>query len=117
MMQYPKFLWLLIVLSACCSGIGTALLKQSRLASDNSSLLESIFSVWFIGAMTIYSVGMLLYTKALGRLPISTAVPVSQGITFILVAFISSWWFDERLTFKQIVATSFIFAGIVIVTK
>ena len=117
MNQLSQPSWLLVVLSACCNGIGTALLKQSRLASDNSSLLENIFSVWFISALVVYSTGLLVYTKALERLPISAAVPASQGITFILVTFISYWWFDERLTFNQIVATGFIFAGLVAMTR
>ncbi|MDJ0636531.1 MAG: hypothetical protein QNJ34_25360 [Xenococcaceae cyanobacterium MO_188.B29] len=82
MSQYYQQSWLLVFLSAFCNSIGTALLKQSRLAANNSNFLESVVSVWFIGALVVYSMGMLLGTKALEKLPVSVLTPVSQGTSF-----------------------------------
>lgn len=117
MSQYYQQSWLLVFLSAFCNSIGTALLKQSRLAANNSNFLESVVSIWFIGALVVYSIGMLLGTKALEKLPVSVLTPVSQGMSFLLIAFLSSWLFDERLTINQIIATGFIFTGIILMTR
>ena len=117
MIQFCQQSWLLVFLSAFCNGIGTTLLKQSRLVTNNSNFLESIFSFWFISALVIYSTGMLLGTKALEKLPVSVLTPVSQGMSFLIIAFLSYWIFDERLTLNQIMATGFIFTGIILMTR
>jgi multidrug transporter EmrE-like cation transporter len=117
MIQFFQRPWLLVFLSAFCNGIGTALLKQSRLATNNSNFFESIVSFWFITALFVYSTGMLLSTKALERLPLAIATPVSQGLSFFLIALLSYWVFNERLTANQIIATGFIFTGIILMTR
>lgn len=117
MIQFFQQSWLLVFLSACCNSIGTTLLKQSRLATNNSHFFESLASFWFIGALVVYSTGMLLGTKALEKLPVAVLTPVSQGTSFLIIAFLSYWLFNERLTFNQIIATGFIFIGIVLMTR
>ncbi|MBE9044351.1 EamA family transporter [Pleurocapsales cyanobacterium LEGE 10410] len=117
MIQFLQQSWLLVFVSALCNGIGTTLLKQSRLATDNSNFLESLVSLWFISALVVYSTGMLLGTKALEKLPVSVVTPVSQGMSFLIIAFLSYWLFNERLTLNQIMATGFIFTGIILMTR
>lgn len=117
MIQFFQSSWLLVFLSAFCNSIGTTLLKQSRLATDNSSFLKSLASLWFIGALIVYSTGMLLGTKAMEKLPVAVLTPVSQGASFLLIAFLSYWLFNEHLTFNQIMATGFIFTGIILMTR
>ncbi|MBE9047239.1 EamA family transporter [Pleurocapsales cyanobacterium LEGE 10410] len=117
MIQFFQSSWLLVFLSAFCNSIGTTLLKQSRLATDNSSFLKSLASFWFIGALVVYSTGMLLGTKALEKLPVAVLTPVSQGTSFLIIAFLSYWLFGEHLTFNQIMATGFIFTGIILMTR
>ncbi|WP_341529365.1 SMR family transporter [Nostoc sp. UHCC 0302] len=116
-----KFLdqpWLLVAVSACCNCIGTILLKQSRLALNNSSsILVTIASPWFLTALIAYCTGLLLLTKSLDQLPVSIVVPTSQGIVFISITFISHWLFKESLTFKQVTAVSFILVGIIIMSR
>lgn len=117
MIQLFQQSWLLVFLSAFCNSIGTALLKQSRLATNNSHFLESLTSFWFISALVVYSMGMLLGTKALEKLPVAVLTPVSQGTSFLIIAFLSHWVFNERLTVNQIMATGFIFTGIILMTR
>lgn len=117
MIKFFQSYWLLVFLSAFCNSIGTTLLKQSRLATDNSNFLESLVSVWFLSALVVYSTGMLLGTKALEKLPVAVVTPVSQGMSFLIIAFLSYWLFNERLTVNQIMATSFIFTGIILMTR
>ena len=109
--------WLLVFLSAFCNSIGTALLKQSRLATNSSHFLKSLASFWFVSALVVYSTGMLLGTKALEKLPVAVVTPISQGFSFLIIAFLSYWIFHERLTFNQIMATGFIFTGIILMTR
>lgn len=117
MIQFFQSSWLLVFLSAFCNSIGTTMLKQSRLATDNSSFIKSLASLWFMGALIVYSTGMLLGTKALEKLPVAILTPVSQGTSFLLIAFLSCWLFNEHLTFNQIMATGFIFTGIILMTR
>lgn len=117
MIQFWQQSWLLVFLSAFCNSIGTAFLKQSRLATNNSGFFESLASFWFIGALIVYSTGMLLGTKALEKLPVAVLTPVSQGTSFLSIALLSYWVFNERLTFNQIMAMGFIFTGIILMTR
>ncbi|YAF97578.1 MAG: multidrug efflux SMR transporter [Nodularia sp. CChRGM 3473] len=117
MIQISKLPWLLVAVSAFCNCIGNILLKQSRLAVNNTNFLITITSPWFIAALICYSTGLLLLAKALDQLPISMVVPTSQGIGFILVTFLSCWLFNENLTLNQLIAVSLIFAGIVVMTR
>jgi multidrug transporter EmrE-like cation transporter len=117
MIQFFQNSWLLVFLSAFCNSIGTTLLKQSRLATDNSNFIKSLASFWFISALVVYSTGMLLGTKAMEKLPVAILTPVSQGLSFLLIAFLSYWLFQERLTLNQIMATGLIFTGIILMTR
>lgn len=117
MIQTLESAWLLVIFSAFSSSIGTILLKQSRSLATDTSFFASIASPLFICALIFYSTGLLLFTKALDRLPISAVVPVSQGIGFILITLLSSWLFREKITFDWVFATSLIFSGIVVMTR
>jgi multidrug transporter EmrE-like cation transporter len=117
MIQFFQQSWLLVFLSAFCNSIGTTLIKQSRLATSNSNFFESLASFWFIGALIVYATGMLLGTKALVKLPVAVLTPVSQGTSFLIIAFLSCWLFNERLTLNQVMATGFIFTGIILMTR
>ncbi|MBE8998371.1 MULTISPECIES: SMR family transporter [unclassified Nostoc] len=116
MLHFSQLPWLIVTISAFCNCLGNILIKQSRLASNNSSsFIVTITSPWFIAGLIAYCIGLLLFAKALDKLPISIVVPTSQGIGFILVTFISYWLFKETLTFNQVIAVSLIFAGIVVI--
>jgi multidrug transporter EmrE-like cation transporter len=117
MIQLLQLPWLLMAASACCNSAGSMLLKQSRLAAVNSGFLATLFSPWFLAALTIYSTGLLLFAKALDHLPVSMAVPFSTGIGFILTTVFSHYLFGERLMINQFVALSLIFAGVIVITR
>lgn len=117
MTQFLKLSWLLIAATAFCNCIGTILLKQSRLTPTDSSIILTIVSPWLITSLIFYSTGLILFAKALERLPVSIAVPTCQGIGFVLTAFLSHWLFQEKLALNHIIAISFIFAAICIMTR
>ncbi|MEY2833157.1 MAG: hypothetical protein RLZZ574_2416 [Cyanobacteriota bacterium] len=117
MNQLVQLPWLLMAASACCNSAGSILLKQSRLVTVNSSFLATLSSPWFFAALVIYSTGLLLFAKALDRLPVSMAVPFSTGFGFVLTTILSYYLFGERLAVHQLVAVSLIFAGVIVITR
>jgi multidrug transporter EmrE-like cation transporter len=117
MNQFAHQPWLLIVISACFGSTGSILMKKSRLVAVNSSFLASLFSPWFLAALLVYSTGLLLFAKALDRLPISIAVPFSTGVGFILTTLLSYYLLGERLAAHQLAAVSLIFAGSIMITR
>ncbi|MGF1482537.1 MAG: DMT family transporter [Cyanophyceae cyanobacterium] len=108
--------WLLVALSTCCSCLGTLLVKQSRLV-NHASVWEAIASPWFVAALLVYSTGLLMFTQAIARLPVSAVVPFSTGLGFILTTLLSHWLLGERLTMNQLAACSLILAGIIVMTR
>ncbi|NJK49946.1 EamA family transporter [Candidatus Gracilibacteria bacterium] len=117
MSQLVQLPWLLMLASACCSSTGSILLKQSRLVAVNSSFLATLISPWFLSALVIYSAGLLLFAKALDRLPVSAAVPFSTGVGFILTTILSHYLFGERLSVNQLAALSLIVAGVIAIAR
>jgi multidrug transporter EmrE-like cation transporter len=117
MSQLVQLPWLLMTASACCNSAGSIMLKQSRLVAANSSFLATLLSPWFLAALVIYSIGLLLFAKALDRLPVSIAVPFSTGFGFVLTTILSHYLFGERLTVHQLAAVSLILAGAIVITR
>jgi len=117
MMQSSWFAWLLVFIAAIANATGTIFLKQSRLAASDTGLTTVLGSPWFFSALLIYTFGLLLFTQALGKLPVSASQPVMSAVSFISVALIAGVLFDERLSFTQFVAVSLIVAGIAVMTR
>jgi multidrug transporter EmrE-like cation transporter len=116
-MNQSQMPWFLMAVSACCNSAGSILLKRSRLVAVNSSFLETLLSPWFLAALIIYSVGLLLFAKALDHFPVSIAVPFSTGVGFILTTVLSHYLFGERLMVTHLAAMSLIFAGAIVMTR
>ena len=102
--------WLLLGVGALSAGIANILLKKSRLVATDSYL-------WFIPALFCYCLDLLLFAKALDRLEIAIAQPVSSAIVFSSIVIFSNIFLAERLTFNHLTALSFIFTGIVIMSQ
>ncbi|MBE9016288.1 small multidrug resistance protein [Chroococcidiopsis sp. CCALA 051] len=117
MNQFLQQPWLLVAVSACCSCTGSLLLKQSRLVTKNPGFLAMVVSPWFIMSLIAYSTGLILFAKALDRLPVSIAVPFSTGLGFILITILSHYLFGERLSISQLAASSLIIVGIIAIAR
>ena len=86
------------------------MLKKSR-------LFARVVSFWFVGALVFYCIDLLLFAKALDRLPVSIAQPVSSGIMFACVMVLSNIFLGERLSIDSITGLGLIVAGIVIISQ
>lgn len=110
--------WILICFAAVNNSIASVLLKQSRFgAPPGSNLASLVFSPWFIGALVFYGVNVMLFAKALERLPVSMVYPIYAGLAFGLVAIAGSYFFGERLGLGQCIGMAIILAGIIVTCR
>ncbi|MDJ0570663.1 MAG: SMR family transporter [Pleurocapsa sp. MO_192.B19] len=109
--------WKLLGLSAVGSCAGNLLLKQANLALSNSGLLAIATSPWFVGAIACYIFDLIFFSQALQYLSVSAAVPVVSGIRIAATAILADVFFGEHLTFNQLLASSLITVGIVIMLR
>lgn len=109
--------WVLVFAAGINTCIGNLLLKQSRRAPIDQGLISMFFSPWFIGGLVFFGINVILFTKALEKLPVSAAYPVLAGLGFSLIAVFSNVLFGERLNLNQWIAVGMILAGIVIMSR
>jgi multidrug transporter EmrE-like cation transporter len=108
--------WLLLVGAAACTCIGNLMLKQSRLATADSGVLVAGISPWFLFSLIFFCVNLIMFSKALDKVPMSVAIPVAQGLTFVFTMIMANRLFSESFGFKELIASSFIMAGIVVMS-
>ncbi|MEB3280157.1 MAG: SMR family transporter [Lyngbya sp.] len=109
--------WAFVFIAAINNSMGSLLLKKSRLVATDSSLLGLLFSPWFIAGLAVYGINVILFAKALEKLPVSVAYPVFAGIGFSLIAVAGGWFFGERLAINQWMGLGMILAGIIIMSR
>ncbi|NJM73140.1 MAG: small multidrug resistance protein [Scytonema sp. RU_4_4] len=109
--------WTFVFVAAVNTCIGNLLLKQSRLKSTDSGLLSLLLSPWFLGGLVFYGINVVLFAKALEKLPVSTAYPVFAGIGFTLIAISGSWLFRENFSQNHWIGLGMIMAGIIIMSR
>ncbi|MDX2100340.1 MAG: EamA family transporter [Leptolyngbyaceae cyanobacterium bins.59] len=115
--QSMLFSWLLVIASGVSGCLGNVFLKKSRLVATDPGFFTTFISPWFIVGLVFLAANLLLFTKALDKLPLSAAVPVSSGVVFVSVAFLSNLFLGESLTTNQWIASSLIVAGVVIMSR
>jgi multidrug transporter EmrE-like cation transporter len=109
--------WLWVATAAISTCVGNLLLKKSRLTAPEAGLLASITSPWFLAALVFLVTYLLLFTKALDKLPISSVYPVFSGIVFTTTLLLASLVLGERLHPNQLLGVGLIVVGIVIVSR
>ncbi|MBW4633807.1 MAG: multidrug efflux SMR transporter [Iphinoe sp. HA4291-MV1] len=109
--------WIFVFVAAVNTCIGNLLLKRSRLEPTDSGLLSLLLSPWFLGGLVFYGINVVLFAKALEKLPVSTAYPVFAGIGFALIAISGSWFFREHFSQNHWIGLAMILAGIIIMSR
>ena len=104
--------WLLVLAAGLNSCVGNLLLKKSRLVATSPGLLPLLFSPWFIGGLFFYAVNVVLFAKALDKLPVSIAYPALAASGFALLVFSAAWIYGERLGANQVVGLAAVLIGI-----
>ena len=108
--------WGLLIIASFNSCLGNILLKKSRLEAPDPGLMSLLFSPWFMAAVMVYGINLIVFAKALDQLPVSVAYPIFAAIGFSLVAVGGSFLLGERLSLNQIVGMGVIVTGIIIMS-
>ena len=109
--------WLLVLIAAINSTIGNLLLKQSRLGVTGEFIKDFFLNPWFLGGLVFYGINVILFSKALDKIPISQAYPVLAGLGFLALSVSATIIFHERLNLIQCLGIIQILIGILILTK
>jgi multidrug transporter EmrE-like cation transporter len=109
--------WLLVLFAGVNSMIGNLFLKQSRLAATSDSLVDLVRSPWFLAGLAFYGLNVVVFAKALDRLPVSAAYPVLAASGFGLLAVVSTLVFGERLSVAQYAGLAITLAGIFLIAR
>ncbi len=105
--------WLLVLTAGINSCIGNLLLKKSRLvARGDEGLFDLLLSPWFIGGLLFYGINVILFAKALEKLPVSIAYPVLAGSGFAMLVLAAHWLFDEQMTVNHYIGLVAVVFGI-----
>jgi multidrug transporter EmrE-like cation transporter len=105
--------WFYLVLAGLNSCLGNLCLKYSRLHAATDALWwQKLLSPWFVAGLFFYVVNVVLFAKALDRLPVSIAYPVLAATGFALLTAASSFFFGERLSGLQYLGLALILGGI-----
>ncbi len=116
-MNFAWSAWILICFAAINNSVAAILLKRSRYEAPDAGLMSLLLSPWLIGALIFYATNVVLFAKALDKLPVSTVYPVYAGLAFGLVAISGSYFFGERLGFGQYIGLGIILTGIIVTSR
>jgi len=109
--------WLLVLFAGVNSMIGNLLLKQSRIVAPSPSLLDLVRSPWFLAGLAFYGLNVVVFARALDRLPVSAAYPVLAASGFGLLAVVSTIVFGERLGIVQYLGLGVTLVGILLIAR
>lgn len=100
--------WAFLFFAISTAVVGQALLKSG---SGASSFVSQLQSWWTLGGLGLYGFSAILYIVALRRIPLSVALPCN-ALSYILVALIGHYGFQEVLGPQRMVALAIIAGGV-----
>ena len=107
--------WTLVILASINTTLGNLFLKRSRMYIDDYSILGLMQSYWFIGGLCFYGINVVVFSKSLELLPVSSAYPVLAGLGFALIIITSHFLYYEKFGMTQLIGICFILIGIVLI--
>ncbi|MDR1086010.1 MAG: multidrug efflux SMR transporter [Deltaproteobacteria bacterium] len=107
--------WTFLAVAGFNSCIGNLFLKHSRLVAK-PGFWPMVTSPWLILGLCFYGINVILFAKALDKLPVSVAYPVFAGVGFVFVAWLSNLYFGESLHLSKIIGMILILGGITVLS-
>src|SRR6202012_4194217 len=102
--------WAFLFSAIAASVVGQAMLKTGSAAGSFVSQLQSW---WTLGGLGVYGFSAILYIIALRRIPLSVAL-ACNALSYILVALIGHYGFQEALGAQRMAALAIIAGGVVL---
>ena len=109
--------WLYVLGAALNTSVANVLVKESRLRPRDPGLVGLLLSPWFIGGLAFYGISVLLFAKALEKLPVSIAYPAQAGLAFALLMVFSTFFLGEHLTPTKVAGIAIILVGMAVVAR
>jgi multidrug transporter EmrE-like cation transporter len=100
--------WTFLLAAIAASVVGQALLKTGAGAGSFAAQLRNWSTLVGLG---VYGVSAILYIVALRRIPLSVALPCN-ALSYILVALIGHYGFQEALGTQRLIALAIISGGV-----
>ncbi len=100
--------WLMLLLAIICEVTGTSLMKNFAMQGNS---VGYVYMIIFIG-LSYFSL-----SKAVVKIPISTAYAVWEGVGLIGTAFVAWIIFNESMSGEKIFAFIVILTGLVMIKK
>lgn len=98
-------------MASLISSTGSLFLKHSRTQE------EGFLSPYFLSGLACYGINVFLFSRALNKIPISSAYPVFAGLSFLLIALLSKTFLGEELHLSQWIGLGVILFGIYLVIQ
>jgi len=117
LLNLPWTAWILLLAAGINSCIGNLMLKQSQIATENLGMQALFFSPWLLGSLLFHGANVILFTKALDKIPVSIAYPILAGSGFLLLTISAHWLFHERLSLTQIFGLFSVIVGIILMSQ
>lgn len=108
--------WLLVFAAGINSCIGNLLLKKARMGGE-TGLVAMLLNPYFLGGMCFYGVNVVLFGKALERLPVSSAYPVLAASGFALLIVAAVILYKEPFGWNQAIGVGAILFGILMLVR
>lgn len=105
----PKYYWFMLILAIILEITGTALMKY--FISTQGGIEGYLFMIFFIAC------SYFALSKAIIKIPISTAYAIWEGIGLIGTAFIAWLIFNETMSTLKIIALLVILSGLIMIKK
>ena len=109
----------LILLSVGLAVAGQIFLKygvtsEGAITGLNRALLATIFRPFVLLGLLLYGLSSVSWLVVLSRTELSYAYPM-VALGYVLVFFLSWWFFDDKVTWLRVVGLVLICAGVVMV--
>ena len=105
--------YIILFLSVAIGVAGQILLKHSTLVVGKQYLIHPMINQYFVYAMAVYFLSVLLYTTSLKSIPLNIAYP-SVSISYVAVSYASHIIWGTSFGIREIGGLLLIFLGIVV---
>jgi multidrug transporter EmrE-like cation transporter len=105
--------WASLAAAILTSLVGQVLLKAGADGMSGQGLLVQLLRWQTVLGIGFYGAGALLYIIALRKIPMSVALP-STAASYIVIALIGWWFFQEPLGAQKLAAILLIATGVVL---
>jgi drug/metabolite transporter (DMT)-like permease len=117
---------LLLILSSLCTVAANLLMRAGILRSGGlmfsfDRLVEETVALslqpMFVGGVILYGTAAIIWFRILSTENLSLSYPLMVSMTFVMVTLGACYFFDERMSWRQILGVLVILAGFILTVR